>query len=145
MSDHRSSGSPHAIIEREKEIYREEKLPEADPDWPPDVRAVYNELQDRLFEMGLEVQAVTDACGIGDHNIHSRFRYFVGKGMKEWVLTHRLQLAKRLLSSRQIPVTRIAFGIGYENPSGFSATFKRWEGHPPSEYQERKEQWKEID
>jgi len=121
------------IIEEETEAYLAE-VPPPDPDWPPDVWAVYNELQDRLFEMGLEVQAAVNACGIGDHNVHSRFRYVVGRGMKEWVLAHRLRLGKRLLAHPRVPITDIAFAVGYENPSGFSTTFRRREGCAPSAY-----------
>ena len=138
MSNSRSSRTPYDLIEQEKETYLEE-LTDPDPDWPPDVRAVHKELQSRLFEMGLKAQSVVDACGIGDHNIHTRYVHFTGQGIKERILTHRLRFAKRLLAYSNLPVTKIAFAVGYENPSGFSATFKRREGCSPSDYKNREE------
>lgn len=134
MSSTRSSRTSYEIIEQEKEAYLEEEVPGPDLEWPPDVRIVYNELRDRVFEMGLEAQEIVEHCGIGDNNIYTRFSYFTGRGIKEWILEHRLELAKRLLPRDQVPIGRIALSVGYENPSGFSTIFKRREGCPPSEF-----------
>lgn len=139
MSSPRSSRTPYEIIEEEKEAYLEEKISEPDPDWPLDVRIVYNELHDRVFEMGLEAQEVVEACGIGDHNIYTRFKYFAGYGIKEWILEHRINLSKNILDGTEIPVGQVALSVGYENPSGFSATFKRHEGDTSSEYRSLRE------
>lgn len=127
-------------IKATKETYLKEELSAPDPDWPMDVRTVYRELQARVFEMGLEAQSVVDACGIGDNNIYTRYAHFTGQGIKEMILTHRLRLAKRLLMDTELPISKIAFAVGYENPSGFSATFKRKKECSPSEYRGQKEE-----
>jgi len=127
---------PPEIIEREKAAYRETLSP-PDPDWPSDVRAVYGELQDRLFEMGLEAQSVVDDCGIGSHDIYGRFRHFTGHGIKEFIVHHRLQLAKRLLRHPSLTATQIAFAVGYASLSGFCATFQRRVGCSPTEFRGR--------
>ena len=131
--------TPYEIIEQEKEAYLE-ALPEPDPDWPPDVRIIYETLQDRLFELGLRAQDVVEDCGIGDHNIYTRFHHFTGHGIKELALVHRLRLAKRLLEWEDVPIGRIALSVGYENPSGFSETFRRHEGCPPSAFRDFEEE-----
>lgn len=133
MSTKANERTPLEIIEQEKKAYLEE-LSKSDPEWPPDVRAVYNELRGRIFEVGLEVRTVVEACGIGDHNVRTRFNWFVGRGIKELILSHRLKLAKRLLTHDGIPIGMVAMAVGYASPGGFSATFKRWEGCSPSEY-----------
>lgn len=139
MSSEADERTPYEIVEQEKEAYLED-LPGPDSDWPPDVRCIYRKLHDRIFEMGLKAQSVTDACGVGDNNIHIRFDHYTGHGIKELILLHRLELAKRLLRYDRIPIGKIALAVGYENPSGFSATFKRWEGYSPSEWRERQEE-----
>lgn len=135
-----TAGTSDEEIAATKETYLKEELSAPAPDWPVDVRAVYRELQARVFEMGLEAQSVVDACGIGDNNIYTRYAHFTGQGIKETLLTHRLRLAKRLLANTELPISKIAFAVGYENPSGFSATFKRKEGYSPSEYRGQKEE-----
>lgn len=138
MSTNTNERSSHEIIEQEKSSYLA-GLSGPEPEWPTDVRLVYDVLRDRLFDLGLEAQDVVEKCGISDHNVYSRFKYFTGHGIKELILLHRLELAKRLLKQNRIPIARIALAVGYENPSGFSSTFKRWEGCCPSEFQAREE------
>lgn len=125
---------PPEIIEGEKTAYLE-AFPASNPDWPPDVRAVYRDLRNHLFDMGLEAQSVVENCGIGSHDIYSRFRHFTGRGIKEFIIYHRLELAKRLLRRESLLVSQVAFAVGYASSSGFSATFSRWHGCSPSTFQ----------
>lgn len=129
--------SPLEIIETRRSDYLDE-VPDPDPDWPPDVRIVYRECRERLFEMGLEAQEVVADCGIGSHDIYSRFRYFTAHGIKEFLIHHRLQLAKRLLRNEPLSVTQVAFAIGYSSLSGFCKTFKRRVGNTPVAFREDK-------
>jgi len=131
--------NPQQIIEAERAAYLDE-LPEPEPDWPPDVRAVYRTLRDRLFDWeGVEAQDVIEDCGIGSHDVYSRFRYVKGHGIKGFVVYHRMQLAKRLLRYDSLSVSEVAFAVGYSSPSGFSKTFKRHEGQSPTAFREQEE------
>jgi len=131
----RSDNRPPEIIKAERTAYLDE-LSEPDPDWPPDVRTVYRTCRERLFEMGLEAQDVVAECGIGSHDVYSRFRHCTGYGIKEFIVHHRLQLAKRLLRYESLSVTQVAFAVGYVSSSGFCATFRRHVGCPPTEFRE---------
>lgn len=126
--------SPHLRIEDEKAAYVESLS--SDPDWPPDVRAVYDELQNRLFEIGLEARDVVEGCGIHSHGVYSRFRYFTGHGIRAFLVHHRLRLARRLLRHESLTVTQIAFAVGYASSSGFCTTFKRRIGCTPIAYRD---------
>lgn len=126
------------IIEAERTAYLE-TLSAPEPDWPPDVRIVYETLCDRLFQWGVEAQAVVEECGIGGHDIYSRFRYCTGYGIKEFVILHRLRLGKLLLHYEALSVSQVAFAVGYDSPSGFSKTFKRRVGTSPTRFRERRE------
>lgn len=141
MSPDARDRSPYEIIEEERDAYLEE-LPAADPDWPTDVRIVYQELRDRLFDWGggVEARDVLDDCGIGTHNIYGRFGHVMGHGIKEFVVHHRLQLAKRLLQYKSLSVTEIALAVGYDSVSGFCTTFRRHEGCSPTAFRKRGEE-----
>ncbi len=140
MSSGAFTSDPQKIIEAERAAYLDD-LPEPESDWPPDVRAVYETLRERLFDWGeiVEAQEVVDECGIGSHEIYGRFRYVTDHGIKEFVVYHRLQLAKRLLCYDSLSVTEIAFAVGYSTPSGFSKTFKRHVGRTPTVFRGREE------
>ena len=125
---------PQHIVEAERAAYHDE-LPAPAPDWPPDVRAVYETLLDRLFDWkDVQAQEVVVECGIGSRDIYGRFRHCIGYGIKEFVVHHRLQLAKRLLDHESLSITDVAFAVGYTSPSGFSKTFKRHEGQSPTAF-----------
>jgi len=134
-----SADAPPEIIDAERAAYLD-ALAGPDPEWPPDVRVVYHQLQDRLFEMGLEAQDVVDDCGIGSHDIYGRFRHFTSYGIKDFMVYHRIQLARKLLQYESLSVTKIAFAVGYASTSGFCKTFKRRTGRTPSAFREQKEE-----
>ncbi len=124
MSSREDRRSPHQIIKTERTAYIE-SLPPPVPDWPPDVRIVYEDILDHLFDLGLRINDVKQRCGIGNHNISSRFKHFVGRAPKAHVVYHRVALAKRLLRYKTLSVTQVAFAVGYASPNGLSTTFTR--------------------
>lgn len=85
---------------------------------------------------GVEAQTVVEDCGIGGHAIYSRFRHVTGYGIKEFVIHHRLRLAKRLLRYEPLTISQVAMAVGYESPGGFCATFKRYSGRTPTGFRE---------
>ena len=99
---------------------------------------MYGKLCDHIFEVGLKISDVKKQCGLGNNNISSRFIYFVGSEPKEFVLHHRMELAKRLLEYEDLAVTQVAFAVGYASPNGFSMTFKRRVGASPTIFREKK-------
>ena len=50
----------------------------------------------------------------------------------------RKALAMKLLRDTDEPVSAIAYEVGFENPSHFGRAFKKWSGHSPSEFRQRK-------
>ncbi|PEN05452.1 hypothetical protein CRI93_13135 [Longimonas halophila] len=134
MSNTDERSSPREIIKTEKAVYLS-KLSPPDPDWPPDVRVMYDELFDHLFDMGLKISDVKERFGIGNNNVSCRFGHFIGCPPKEFVLHHRFRLAEQLLVDYEhLTVTQIAFAVGYETPNAFSMTFRRRFGCPPTTY-----------
>lgn len=142
-----SSSSPsqpfHEFIEGKKEAYLEDECPETNQDWPPDVRAVLNELQNRLFDLDLRVTEVYRKCGCYNHNISLRFKGFLGRTPKAYVLHHRLKLAKQLLRETDFSVGQIALSVGYGSPSAFTNAFKKHEETTPTDFRKRQEKDKE--
>ncbi len=90
-------------------------------------------VQSRLFEPGLTVKKVRRACGVRDRSISSQFTYYVGEGIKAYIIRHQLTLAKQLLRYDKLKIIEIAHAVGYDH-SAFTQEFRRREGCTPSEY-----------
>lgn len=136
---HTTPTRTHDIIEQEIEAYRE-GMPPPDPVWPVDLRALMVDLQDHLFDPGLRIKEAEERCGLGDHNISTRFAYFVGDCPKAYVTGHRITLAKHLLRHEElqrVKLIRIALAVGYGSQSAFTMAFKKHEGCTPGVYRKR--------
>lgn len=71
--------------------------------------------------------------GFGRRTFTRLFRAETGMGLATWRQQARLLEALSLLSSGQ-SVTTVAYAVGYDSPSAFTAMFHRSFGVPPSQY-----------
>ncbi|HWL51864.1 MAG TPA: helix-turn-helix domain-containing protein [Chthoniobacteraceae bacterium] len=76
------------------------------------------------------------ARALGCHPVHlSRtFKGDVGTNFAAFVHRVRIAHAKRLLHTRDMNVTRVAYEVGYADSSHFCRTFKQATGQTPAEY-----------
>ncbi len=72
-------------------------------------------------------------AGMGRRTFTRAFKRETGMGLAIWRQQVRLMEALSLLASGE-SVTRVAFEVGYDSPSGFSAMFRRAFGVAPSQY-----------
>jgi AraC-like DNA-binding protein len=49
----------------------------------------------------------------------------------------RLELARRYLVQDRMPISKVAWLLGYQEVGAFSHAFRRWTGKSPSEYARR--------
>jgi AraC-like DNA-binding protein len=75
-------------------------------------------------------------AGMGRRTFTRLFKEQTGIGLAVWRQQVRLMEALSLLASGS-PVTTVAFDVGYESPSAFTAMFHRAFGVPPSQYRVR--------
>jgi AraC-like DNA-binding protein len=78
-------------------------------------------------------------AGMGRRTFTRLFRQETGAGLAVWRQQVRLMAAISRLASGQ-PITTVAFDVGYESPSAFTAMFHRVFGVPPSTYLARSQQ-----
>jgi len=72
-------------------------------------------------------------AGMGRRTFTRSFKAETGMGLAVWRQQVRLMEALSLLAGG-MSITRAAFEVGYESPSGFSAMFRRAFGISPSRY-----------
>jgi transcriptional regulator GlxA family with amidase domain len=74
------------------------------------------------------------AAGMGRRTFTRAFKNETGMGVAIWRQQARLVHALSLLSAGQ-PITQVAFEVGYDSPSAFTAMFHRAFGVPPSQFE----------
>ena len=66
--------------------------------------------------------------------IKSAFRIVYGASIRDYMKSHRLNEAQRLLKETELPVAEVAAMVGYQNPGHFAAAFKGKYGVLPGDY-----------
>lgn len=80
------------------------------------------------------IKAAIAAAGIPERTAKRRFKLATGKSMIDFVQGLRIEEAKRLLESADLPTDEIAAAVGYENAAFFRRIFKRSTGLSPAAY-----------
>lgn len=83
------------------------------------------------------VGAMTRMSGLAERTFVRRFTKATGVPPLQYVHLLRLEEAKQLLETRDLPVEAIAHDVGYEDASFFSRLFRRKVGLTPAEYRRR--------
>ncbi len=78
------------------------------------------------------LDALASEVGSSRPVIANRFKNLLGQSPIRYLTNWRLQMAARMLSDTQMPVSEIAFRVGYESEAAFSRAFKRRLGHAPT-------------
>lgn len=74
------------------------------------------------------------AVGVSPSYLRALFEKWLGESPKKFHTRHRIQQAKRLLSRQNLPVSEVAFHVGFADVHHFSRVFKQNTGVAPSEY-----------
>ena len=84
-------------------------------------------LSSRLF-----IADVAEQCALSRSHFSRAFKKATGMSPQEWVLDQRIQRAKHLLSSSQLPISHISQECGFADQSHFCRTFSKWVGAAPN-------------
>jgi AraC-like DNA-binding protein len=101
-----------------------------------------NDIQDYMqdnFAKHLSLEKLSDRFFISKYYLCHEFKKHTGLSPNEYLITVRLNNAKRLLQFSDIRVSEIAESAGFASMNHFFYTFKKHEKMSPSEY---RKQWK---
>lgn len=85
----------------------------------------------------ISVKSVADSLGISEGHLSHLFRKETDSTLMTFVTKKRMRAAMTLLQDYRHKVYEVAEQVGYRNITYFSATFKKYVGVSPSEYQDR--------
>lgn len=99
----------------------------------PRLRRALDALQARFTEdLGLEELA--GIAAISPFHFARRFKEATGKSPHRYLVKLRIERAKLLLKTTALPVSEIAFRVGWDNPSHFTAAFRQQTGGTPGAF-----------
>jgi len=84
--------------------------------------------------------AIDDICtamGISRIQLYRKVKVLLGYNVNDYILFTRLQKAKHYLNERELPISEIAFKVGFASAAYFSTVFKSKFSFTPSEYREK--------
>jgi transcriptional regulator GlxA family with amidase domain len=80
------------------------------------------------------IKQIVELASIPERTLKRRFKAATGNSLIEYLQNLRIEAAKQLLESGQLPVDEISVEVSYEDPSFFRRLFKRRTGLTPSQY-----------
>lgn len=83
------------------------------------------------------VERMVERSGLNPRTFARRFRAATGYAPIEYVQALRIEEAKQMLETDELPVDEIGASVGYEDPASFRRVFKRRVGLPPGAYRRK--------
>lgn len=87
---------------------------------------------------GATVGALAAKLGVGERHLARLFTQHLGASPGRVARTARVQRAKRLLDTTDLPVSQIALSAGFGSLRRFNAAFSEVYGRPPTEMRRRR-------
>jgi AraC family transcriptional regulator len=84
------------------------------------------------------IAEVAAACQLSRSYFTNAFRQTTGQTPHQWVVAQRVQRARELLVSSQLPLAEIAAACGFADQSHFTRVFSRATGLPPARWRRSK-------
>lgn len=89
------------------------------------------------FNEPLTIEDIAKSSGLSRNYFSARFHERFGRTAQEYLLHRRMEAARMLLLSTDLPVKEVAFECGVPDPHHFNKQFRQAEGLSPSAYRAR--------
>lgn len=103
------------------------------------IREVKNYI-DRHYEQTLTIETLSNICYLSPSYLSRAFRSQVGMSPRQYLTKKRLQEARRLICSTQIPIQDVAMCTGFGDVNSFIQQFKNSYGDTPKQYRRNNEE-----
>jgi AraC family transcriptional regulator len=100
---------------------------------PHQLRPTIDYINDNLGTQ-LSLNVLAAMLGMSPYYFERLFKQSVGDTPHQYILQCRIQRAKQLLRTTQLPIMEIAFQVGCKNHSHFSKLFRKLTGMSPRTY-----------
>jgi two-component system response regulator YesN len=91
-------------------------------------------IEEHYKSSAFSLNEVADALMISPYYLSRLFKKYTNVNFKDYLITVRMEAAKKLLIDSKNTIKEICYAIGYEDPNYFSRAFKKYEGIPATLY-----------
>ena len=92
----------------------------------------------RNFMQNIEIKDISKACACSESTVSHLFTEYTGVSAKKYINDLRIEQAKQLLSTSDLPIGTIAQMCGFVNINYFPTAFKKAVGTSPTAYRSEK-------
>jgi YesN/AraC family two-component response regulator len=89
------------------------------------------------YYQGITITSLAEQYNVNRNRLSYVFRKHSGMGPTEYLLKYRMNMAKKMLFTSDVPVQQIAQTVGIADPFYFSKVFKKQFGFSPTEYRQK--------
>jgi len=100
------------------------------------VRRAKDYIADHKFEP-IKLEQIARALNVSTFHFCRRFKLETGLTFVEYLSRVRIEQAKLLLHNTHLPISEIAYEIGFQSLTHFNRTFRKLVGTSPTEYRSR--------
>ena len=101
------------------------------------LRQITDWMAEHLSE-DLDLERLAARAGLSKFHFQRLFKAGVGVSPSHYLISLRMNEARRLLRETKMSVVDVALEVGYADPSNFARLFRRENGLPPSDYRRRR-------
>ena len=102
---------------------------------PPLVKAVSDYVESNL-DQPLALKEIAAAVFVSPSHLSRKFKSLAGRSLTAFIQERRLDKAAEILAGTDIPVTKVAGLVGFDNSSYFATCFKAAVGQSPLKYRQ---------
>ena len=91
-------------------------------------------LDDNLTDPQFNTKSFCEQVGLSRMHLHRKLKALTGLSTSEFLRTHRLKTAAKLLDNGEANISEVGYAVGFNQPAYFSTAFKQHFGCSPSEF-----------
>ena len=103
---------------------------------PNELKNAMNFLENN-FDLPVTLNGIAEVSGYSASHLEKLFKEYTGNAPMQYLNNLRLERAKRLLSSTQLPLADVAAQTGFKNDRSLMYMFKNRYGTSPTQYRKR--------
>lgn len=111
------------------------RLPKKSTDYKSIVRVI--QYIDDNFSQTIKLVELSRLANMSATKLKKLFRQFTGCTITEYILSKKTDYASHLLADSDLSIEELAKKVGFDTVAGFSTSFKKQTGIPPSEYRKQ--------
>jgi len=89
------------------------------------------------YHIDLSLNDLANHIFVSPYHLSHTFKNDVGLSPIQYLIQHRIEVSKKLLQTSNLPISEIAYSVGYPNSNYFNLIFKKLTGMSPGKYRKK--------